>query len=135
MTQQNKLLFLNAASISSATCSHTSVKGFQVFKKKTKKKHYEIRQHFSQSIVNFSMFISHRSWVGWGQVGRQLFLQCTAITQKSQMGNLNTSERGLPFEREGLSVSAIWQMALFICKTEKKYIGSVLPCWGGWDHL
>jgi len=33
MTQQNKLLFLNAASISSATCSHISVKGFQVFQK------------------------------------------------------------------------------------------------------
>ncbi|CAM4604214.1 unnamed protein product [Leuciscus chuanchicus] len=47
-----------------------------------------------------------------GQVGRQLFLQYTAITQKSQMGNLNTSERGLPFEREGLSVSAISQMSV-----------------------
>lgn len=44
------------------------------------------------------------SWGRVGQVGRQLFLQYTAITQKSQMGNLNTSERGLPFEREGPSV-------------------------------
>lgn len=55
----------NATYIPSATCSHTSVKVFQMFYK-----HCKIWQHFiSQSIVHFSIFISHRSWFGGGGTG------------------------------------------------------------------